>query len=277
MSHDSPGHLAHHFDTEAQQFASNKLGMWIFLATEILMFGGLFCGYAVYRANHPDIFVYGGQFLDTTLGALNTVVLICSSLTMAWAVRAAQLGQRRALVILLAVTLLAGFCFMGVKFVEYKHKWEHGLLWGEYYQPHEEPAEPGVDAVTGHAPAPPAALDTAAAATADPAALDERSKIAPAAVGPAGLADDALNADTADKHGAEPELTQLFFSWYFGMTGLHAVHVLVGMGLLTWLLVRAAKGQFSSSYFIPVDLVGLYWHLVDLIWIFLFPLLYLID
>ena len=281
MSHDQPARLAHHYDTPAQQFASNKLGMWIFLATEILMFGGLFCGYAVYRANHPEIFTYGAQFLDKPLGAINTVVLICSSLTMAWAVRCAQLGARRGLMIMLALTILAGACFMSIKFVEYKHKWEHGLLWGEYYQPHAAPAEAPAHADTaGEAVVPPVPPPAAAGTTGPPAptGLEERSKIEPAAIGPAGLVDAGLAADhAAGGHGEEPKLIHLFFSWYFGMTGLHAVHVLVGMGLLTWLLIRSAKGEFSSTYFIPVDLVGLYWHVVDLIWIFLFPLLYLIE
>ena len=124
------GHLAHHFETKEQQFDSSKLGMWLFLATEILLFGGLFCAYAVYRANHPEIFVYAHHFLSKTLGGVNTLVLICSSLTMALGVRAAQLGKQKQLITMLFLTLIFAFSFMVIKAVEYEHKWKHGLLWG---------------------------------------------------------------------------------------------------------------------------------------------------
>ncbi len=217
-------HLQHHFDTPEQQFDAGKLGIWLFLATEVLLFGGLFCAYAIYRASHPEIFVYAHQFLDKILGGTNTVILLCSSLTMAWAVRAAQLSQRKLLVALLSLTLLGGFGFMGIKFVEYQAKWEHGLLPGTHFSPHEEGE--------GHADA---------------------------------------------SHGSRPSNTQIFFGIYFLMTGLHGIHVLVGMGAIAWLLVRSMKGHFGPEYFTPVDFVGLYWHLVDLIWIFLFPLFYLIG
>ena len=318
--HEHPPHLAHHFDTPRQQFESGKLGMWTFLATEILMFGGLFCAYAVYRSNHPDIFVYAHQYLDKILGGINTIVLICSSLTMAWAVRTAQLNKTKLTALLLALTILGGVGFMCIKYVEYKAKWEHGLLPGKHYNPTHEgghgdeehtdghdaaatmPAEhdaaladtqatqaandvPANDHAEGHA------VDTETdaeatpegeAATADAAPSgEEKSLIPPAAVGPAGVAEHVLQpAPVEASHGHiedEPANTRVFFAVYFMMTGLHGVHVLVGMGLITWILVRTLKGHFSSEYFLPVDLVGLYWHLVDLIWIFLFPLLYLIH
>ena len=137
-SHEPAAHLQHHFDTPEQQFDAGKLGIWLFLATEILLFGGLFCAYAIYRANHPEIFVFAHQYLDKVLGGTNTVILLCSSLTMAWAVRAAQLGQRKLQITLLALTLLGGFGFMGIKYVEYKAKWEHGLLPGTRFAPHGE-------------------------------------------------------------------------------------------------------------------------------------------
>jgi cytochrome c oxidase subunit 3 len=314
-AHGHDPHLAHHYATPRQQFESGKLGMWIFLATEILMFGGLFGAYSVYRSNHPEIFVYAHQYLNKTLGGVNTLILICSSLTMAWGVRAAQLNQKRTLVICLILTLLGACGFLGVKYVEYKDKWEHGLLWGKYYHPaHEEHAAPasrplephGTTAVTGGsppagliAPQPPAGVAVragfeppesamspatqanstagAAPATASAPADPDAPRIRPAAVGPRGL---ALSALPPEKHHGprdEPANVRIFFSVYFLMTGLHGFHVLVGMGLITWILLRAMKRQFSSHYFAPVDLVGLYWHLVDLIWIFLFPLLYLID
>jgi cytochrome c oxidase subunit 3 len=343
MSHESSPHLQHHFDTAEQQFDAGKLGIWLFLATEILLFGGLFCAYAIYRAIHPEIFVYAHQFLDKVLGGTNTVILLCSSLTMAWAVRASQLGQRRLLIALLSLTLLGGFGFMGIKYVEYKAKWEHGLLPGTHFAHHEEgeaeapsaaPASPAPSpaAATGTAasasPAPsPAAKDAAAStnpavtlaasgaipplpptpaptAAASPtpiaspparpaptpagggasapasaaSATDVKTTIKPAARGPSGTVtrDEAKHREAA-LHGKRPSNVQIFFGIYFLMTGLHGLHVLAGMGAITWILIRSIKGHFGPEYFTPVDFVGLYWHLVDLIWIFLFPLLYLIH
>lgn len=221
------GHVAHHFATAQQQFDAGKLGIWIFLVTEILFFSGLFCAYAVYRAIHPEIFIYAHQYLDKNLGALNTAVLIFSSLMMAWAVRCAQLDQRRGLVACLAITLVCASVFMGVKYVEYSQKWRHGLLWGGWFRPAEAAQAP--------AHGPPA------------------------------------------EHSPPPRDTGIFFSIYFLMTGLHGLHVLGGMGVIGWLLAGALAGQYGSEHFAPVDFVALYWHLVDMIWIFLFPLLYLIH
>lgn len=258
--HSAETHVAHHFPDAKAQVEAGKLGMWIFLATEILLFGGLFCAYAVYRANHPEIFVYAHQFLDKVLGGINTAVLIFSSFTMAWAVRAAQLSQQARLVRLLAVTILCGFVFLGIKYVEYKHKWEEGLLWGKRYKPvHETPVK------TKDVP-PPRPLSGV-----NP---EERSTLPPPAVPPQGLSESARGAAEV---GVVPQNVQLFFSVYFLMTGLHGLHVVAGMAILVWILLRARKGEFSSAYFTPVDLAGLYWHLVDLIWIYLFPLLYLIH
>ncbi len=234
-AHAHPPHLAHHFDTPEQQYDAAKLGMWVFLVTEILFFSGLFCVYAIYRANHPEVFLYGHRFLDKRLGALNTIVLICSSFTMAWGVRCAQLGQRKGLVVNLAATLLFAATFMGIKTIEYSHKAHAGLLWGAKFHP-------AVHEIEGAGGAAHAAVS-----------------------------DGALAAEEM------PRNANIFFSIYFGMTGLHGLHVLVGMGLILWLLIRGAKGAFGPQYFTPVDIVGLYWHLVDLIWIFLFPLLYLIH
>ena len=254
MSHGDSPHLQHHFETAEQQFDAGKLGMWLFLATEILLFGGLFCAYGVYRATHPEIFLYAHQFLDKKLGGTNTVILLCSSLTMAWAVRASQLGQRKLLVGLLSLTLLGGFGFMGIKYVEYKAKWEHGLLPGTRFAPHAE-GEAHADKPAAPAPVSPT--------------------IKPSAQGPAGTVKDA--PAMLAPHGTRPSNVQIFFGIYFLMTGLHGLHVLAGMGAISWLLVRSLKGHFGPDYFTPVDFVGLYWHLVDLIWIFLFPLLYLVS
>jgi cytochrome c oxidase subunit 3 len=295
-THDHPPHLAHHFATPQQQFEAGKLGMWLFLATEILLFGGLFCAYAVYRANHPEIFIYAHQYLDVRLGGTNTLVLICSSLTMAWAVRCAQLGQRRGLILNLALTLACACGFLGIKYVEYHHKWKHGLLWGARFHPDEAPGgsdhappssspastKPTARASTarGHvATGMPDATTTSAPATTRPA--DERSTIAPAATGPAGLAPYVLAGQLEEPtpHGilTRPSNVHIFFGIYFAMTGLHGLHVLAGMSVIVWLLVGASRGRFGGHYFTPVDFGGLYWHLVDLIWIYLFPLLYLIH
>lgn len=212
VDNDSPGLVAHHFVSEEQQRSAAKLGMWIFLATEILFFGGLFMAYAAFRFLYPDTFLQAHERLDVPLGATNTAVLITSSLTMALAVRAAQLGQKRQLQSNLAATFALACVFLVIKYVEYTHKFHEGLLPGKYY--------------------------------------------------------------TAE--GIEG-LPHVFFGIYFVMTGLHGIHVLAGMGVIAWVFVRASQGRFSKSNYTPVENVGLYWHLVDLIWIFLFPLLYLVK
>jgi cytochrome c oxidase subunit 3 len=217
--------LASHFRSMGEQLDASKLGLWLFLASELLFFGGLFTAYAVFRANHPDLFHYAHHLLDWRLGALNTTVLIASSLSAAWAVRSAQLGRKRELQGTLLATLLLAGVFLVVKYFEYRHKLHNGVYWGAAYHPSEEIL---------------AAL---------PAAL--RDAPAPAHLGS-------------------------FFSIYFLMTGLHGIHVLIGMGLYLWLIRRAGRGDFGPGYYGPVDVVALYWHLVDLIWIFLFPLFYLI-
>jgi cytochrome c oxidase subunit 3 len=293
-------HLAHHFDTPEQQFTSAKLGMWVFLGTEILMFGGLFCAYSVYRHNHPLVFKFAAEsYLQTKWGALNTVILITSSLTMAWGVRAAQLSQKRLLVACLCMTLLGGLGFMIVKGIEYTNKWDENVWvgkWnmynGEFLHSYSEapPAQPTTKPVV-QIPAP--------APRPDPTVRDANTGVDVSQIRPHY---DYNISQTIVRPGEnsteeEPKLTaeelrekryrelsdgdqwrvNTFFSCYFLMTGLHGIHVLVGMGLITWILLRSLKNEFSSEYFTPVDLVGLYWHLVDLIWIFLFPLLYLIH
>lgn len=205
--------LQHHFATFEQQFDAAKIGMWLFLATEILLFGGLFVGYALQQAAHPEAFVAAHHHLDKRLGALNTVVLLFSSFTAVMAVWSEQHNKQKAMIRYLIITLLCAGMFMVVKAFEYHHKWEEGLLPGMFYSHH---------------------------------------------------------GDTVPNQF-------IFFSFYFMMTGLHGIHVLIGMVAITWVLLRARKGHFDSTYNSPVDLVALYWHLVDLIWIYLFPLLYLIS
>ncbi len=209
-----PPELKHHFDDVAQQLESSTLGMWLFLATEIMFFGGMFCGYTVYRNAYPEAFASTSHYMNVPIGAINTAVLICSSLTMALAVRAAQLGQKKALIWLLIVTLALGCVFLGLKGVEYHEKW-----------------------VDHHIP------------------------------GPGFHYADARYAQQA----------QILFYLYFAMTGLHAVHMIVGAGLLITLIFMAARNRFSAAWYTPVDMIGLYWHFVDIVWIFLFPLLYLIG
>ncbi|HVX85232.1 MAG TPA: cytochrome c oxidase subunit 3 family protein [Phycisphaerae bacterium] len=292
--HEHPKFLAHHFDTPQQQFDSGKLGIWLFLTTEILLFSGLFCAYSVYRSNHPEVFEYAHQYLNKTYGALNTLVLIFSSFTMAWGVRAAQLGQRKLCVSLLGITIACGAVFMCIKGVEYNAKFKEALFPGYYYNPTERPGEVGNIEHTGESTIP---LKPLAAATAPdqapPLAHDangvafEESRVPRAAVGPQGLnpewesteaaRDAGQEIVTGHEVGNEPKNVQIFFSIYFLMTGLHGLHVLVGMSLIFWVLLRARKGEFGPEYYSPVDFVGLYWHVVDLIWIFLFPLLYLIS
>ncbi len=265
----SDPHLAHHFDTAAQQFESGRLGMWLFLATEILLFGGLFCVYAVYRANHPDIFIYAHKYLDKPLGALNTAILICSSLSMAWAVRCAQLNRQRGLVILLSITLMCACGFLSIKYVEYQHKWKHGLLWGEKFAPTVTPPEAGHGEGPGGAPE---------GRRHQAPAEHQSSSQGSDAESPVELASRKAGALLASATSRKrPSNVHIFFGIYFLMTGLHAIHVIAGMIIISWILVRSLRGDFNSNYFTPVDLAGLYWHLVDLIWIYLFPLLYLIH
>jgi len=278
-------HVAHHFESPAQQFDAAVQGMWLFLATEILLFAGLFCLYAVFRANNPEIFQHAHHYLSKPLGALNTVVLLCSSFTVAAAVRAAQLGRSRQSAILLGLTLACGLGFLAVKYVEYQHKWKEGLLWGFHFRspeaetPPASAAEVPVTASASTAGADSAALtrpeqsDSAPSAT---AAEEPSATFRPVTLAPRGLRapDEPARAGTPQQ---QVRNVQTFFAVYFLMTGLHALHVLVGLGLIAWITWRTWAGAFTPLYFTPVAMVALYWHLVDLIWIYLFPLLYLIH
>ena len=213
--------LAHQFENLEQQQEADALGLWVFLATEIMFFGGLFASYAIYRWLYFTAFHSGSRILDIRLGATNTTVLLASSLTMALSVRSAQTGNRRALVWFLIGTMILGGIFLGVKAVEYDQKFVEHVV-------------PGLDW----------APEGAVAARLMPGGFDH---------------------------------AEIYFMFYFVMTGMHALHMIIGIGLLLWLLRRAAKGSFTSRYYGPVEVVGLYWHFVDIVWIFLFPLLYLIG
>jgi len=226
--HHNPFHQ-HHFATMEQQFDTGKVGMWAFLVTEILMFGGLFVGFGLSQAKYPQEFVDAHHHLQRWAGSLNTIVLLISSWTMVMAVNAAQTSQKARMKMFLWLTLLCACIFMGVKYYEYNHKYEEGLLPGKFY----------------HA-----------------------------------QSTDTLTACVENAEGRRvPEGCTngyaTFFSFYFMMTGLHGTHILIGMILILWLLKNA--DNFSSEYYTPVDLFGLYWHIVDMIWIYLFPLYYLIS
>lgn len=281
-----PAHLQHHFDSVVQQRESATQGMWLFLATEFLLFAGLFCAYAVYRALHPEIFLYAHMFLDPFWGAFNTVVLILSSFTMAAGVWAIERGKKNLCAVLLALTILGGVGFMCVKYVEYRAKWQHGMLWGKYYDPDPHYVEEHLKA-HGHTeqkhatPETGATLQPHANVKPPPAAATSSDAPHPTFAAPS----EAVPTGTALEHPAPPQLSveqrarnvQLFFSVYFGMTGLHGLHVLAGMITIAWVLRRVLRGEFSAEYHTPVHMTGLYWHVVDLIWIYLFPLLYLIH
>jgi len=368
--HDHPSFLAHHFDTPEQQYDSGKLGIWIFLVTEVLFFSGMFCAYAIFRMLRPEVFEGCSQFLNTKLGAINTGVLLFSSLTMAWAVRCSQTEEYKKLTGMLAATLSCAMIFLGVKAIEYSHKFHMGLMPAGFFS--YDPAHPHIEGGPNYLmwlclpfalfligivvwlavaffqgdkfkiavlkPLTVVALcffvgvglgtvlesgsDEGHAGVHDEDGVGEHSDdLASASYLPdeatAGrtefgvierLAGDATNSglkgeldalaaqseiasgtavlnDDADVdstiHAAPrdfltPSRAGVFFSIYYCMTGVHAIHILAGIGVLIWLLVRSVRNEFNRQYFGPVDYVGLYWHLVDLIWIYLFPLLYLI-
>lgn len=205
--------LAHHFEDLDQQREASSLGMWLFIAQEIMFFGGLFLAYVVYRNLYPAAFAEASGHLDWKLGAFNTAVLIASSLTMAMAVHAAAVGDRKATTWWLLATIALGSVFLGVKVVEYGDKFEHHLVPGPHFR----------------------------------------------------------------YEGPQARPAEIFFSLYFAMTGLHALHMVVGIPILGYMAWLARRGRFGPEYHTPVELTGLYWHFVDIIWIFLFPLLYLLG
>jgi len=247
-AHHGPAHLQHHFETSEQQFDSAKLGLWVFLLTEVLFFSALFVAYTSYRSLHPEVFAYASNYLDTNLGAANTAVLLLSSFTVAWGVRNAQLGQRKRLIMNLIITLLCAATFMGIKYKEYSHKYHEGLLWGgAEHSIFKHNQFMILDAVKEHSHAWNEGVPEAGVAAVKDLSNDQRRDVS------------------------------IFFAIYFYLTGLHGIHVLAGMVLLTLILIKVLRRKITPEYYTPVDLGALYWHLVDLVWIFLFPLLYLIQ
>jgi cytochrome c oxidase subunit III len=213
--------VAHQFEDLEQQHETDTLGIWVFLVTELMFFGGLFASYAIYRSCYLPGFEAGSRALNVRLGAINTMVLLSSSFTMAMAVRCAQTAQRKALMVFLILTMLLGVLFLGIKGIEYHGEYVDRVVPGINFAPQGELLERFSAAGLGHA--------------------------------------------------------QLFMCFYFLMTAVHAVHMIIGLGLMLVLLLRSRREAFSSQYYAPVEVTGLYWHFVDIIWIFLFPLLYLVG
>jgi cytochrome c oxidase subunit 3 len=238
------GELYGQFKTLEQQKETATLGMWIFLITEVMFFGGIMLAYAINRHIYYPAFAVGSNTLSLKLGGFNTVVLLASSFTMAMAVWSSQVGKKTLISIFLLLTITLGFVFFGVKYVEYSQKFHHHLVPGKkfdiFYCVNNPPSCPDLDGEE----------------------LMVEGKLLDAAK----AADPDLNAHA-----------QLYYSAYFGMTGLHALHMVIGAGLLFWLFTGSLAGRFTPQWNTPVDIVGLYWHFVDIVWIYLFPLLYLID
>jgi cytochrome c oxidase subunit 3 len=214
-SHGHSAHVSHHFKDATQEYDSGKQGIWLFMVTEILMFGAILVGYAIYHHKYTEMFAEGAQSLNWKLGFVNTLVLIFSSFTMAISISFVQRNETKKAAMAMATTILCGAIFMCIKYMEYEHKFELGLYPGNM-----------------------------------------------------------LDAAKVHPHHAN---LGMYFGFYYCMTGLHGIHVLIGMGLITWLLIRTIRGDFHSQYWLPVEGIGIFWHIVDLIWIFLFPLLYLVG
>jgi cytochrome c oxidase subunit III len=224
-------HPAHQFETMEQQKETSTLGMWLFLVTEIMFFGGLFTAYLVYRHMYPVAFAVASSTLNVTWGGINTAVLICSSLTMALAIRSAQINWRRGILLFLPLTMILGSVFLGIKAIEYHDKFVERHVPGDILNtPFNFVLE-------------------------DPHEAEAAARIDP----------------LYSRHA------EIFFSLYFIMTGIHALHMIIGLGILAVLLFFAKRGSFDSEYYNPLEMTGLYWHFVDIVWIFLFPLLYLLG
>lgn len=366
MGHDGkmhPSNLQHFFVSSEQQFEASKLGMWLFLATEILLFGGMFVAYGIFRVLYPEVYEAASLQLDTVLGATNTLVLLLSSLTMAWAIRGAQMDNRKVLIYNLVATMVLAAGFLVVKYFEYSHKFHEGIYPGvgfelrdgtpsvsdlngaipltPIYTPerhhqeegHDEgddannaleadtaPAVVGAQSVTdpevvesdagerafadapltgadqaapptsGTAPGTPGApteAEMAAAREAAPGLAGNAGGNAQRAVESearrAGVAESVESDATGEERLAEAKeeiftnrRAGVFFAIYYMMTGIHAIHIIIGIIAIGFLTFFASKGRYTSVWYTPVENVGLYWHIVDIIWIFVFPLMYLI-
>ena len=338
-----PSNLQHFFVSSEQQFEASKLGMWLFLATEILLFGGMFVAYGIFRVLYPEVYEAASLQLDTVLGATNTLVLLLSSLTMAWAIRGAQMDNRKVLIGNLVATIVLASGFLVVKYFEYSHKFHEGIYPGVGFELREDtPTVAELDGVTALTPiylperhhqetgaADDVDSDNSLEADTAPAVVTPDPVIDPEVVesdagerafadapltGPdqaVGLADDeearaiaeSGSSDVPGDLGAAPAAASggeavaddayarraeakeeifsnrragIFFAIYYMMTGIHAIHIVIGIIAIGFLTFFASKGRYTSVWYTPVENVGLYWHIVDVIWIFVFPLMYLI-
>ncbi len=215
-AHEHPANLAHHFDSLEQQHNTNVFGLWVFLVTEVMLFGGLFTAYFVYRAAYPAGWAEGSHHLNIVLGALNTLILLTSSLMVVLAVYSVQTNNRKRLALFLAITLLLGLAFLGIKAVEYREHFVDGQVPGALFRYEGE-------------------------------------------------------------HPENARAVEMFNLTYFALTGTHALHMIIGMSIIAYLLYRGWKGKYNSEYYTPIEMGGLYWHFVDIMWVFLFPMLYLIE
>ena len=305
MAHDTHEHyhppgLQHQFEDMGQQAESDSIGMWMFLVQEIMFFGGLFTVYLVFRSRYPMAFAAGSNHLNVIWGTANTLVLIVSSLTMALAVHFAQLGKRNLQVILIAVTMVLGTVFLAVKAIEYTDKYYEGIvpIKGLNLKTPKEKVDNPSTTAEEHAPSDPdsqknQSLDSPSSVELKEGEHHEEKYVNPTAdfvwndTSLAVKARDGGYLTNAEKIGyfSNGEIdaakfrdkVRIFFWIYFAMTGLHALHMIIGLGIMAWLLWRAFRGEFVPEYYAPVEMAGLYWHFVDIVWIFLFPLLYLLG
>jgi cytochrome c oxidase subunit 3 len=295
--HYHPPGLQHQFEDMKQQEESVSIGMWAFLVQEIMFFGGLFTVYLVYRSRYPMAFAAGSNHLDAFWGGLNTLVLIVSSLTMALAVYYAQKGNRNMQVILIILTMIFGTVFLGVKAIEYTDKFNHGLvpvtgLNKKVKENHSEPKAASAERPTTQTES---ESQEKSSLEAPPAEHHANPRGDFQWTGENFEASKKIILEARDKgyltkyeqvgyfsngeidQNKVQEKVRIFYWIYFVMTGLHALHMIVGLGLMTWLLWMAWRGTYSAEYYSPVEISGLYWHFVDIVWIFLFPLLYLLG
>lgn len=254
VSSTSEFHHEHHFKSADHQYASSKQGIWLFLCTEILMFGGLFVGYLIYHSSYPTVFKNGSLTLDWKLGAVNTVVLLVSSFTMAAAINYVQRGLHKIAAIMLALTIACAGAFMVIKYFEYTHKFHVGTVPGKF-----------------------SLVDPSCGKGGNRSECETR--IAALLKNPAELEKNHVSAEEVAKLKAvisQPKW-EMFYGFYFVMSGLHGIHVVAGALLIFWILIKTLRRKVGPEYYTPVEGVGLFWHVVDLVWIYLFPLLYLVG
>lgn len=278
--HYHPPGLQHQFEDMAQQQESATIGMWMFLVQEIMFFGGLFTVYLVFRSRFPMAFAAASNHLDAFWGGLNTLVLIVSSLTMALAVYYAQKGNRNLQVIMIVLTMIFGTVFLGVKAIEYTAKYNEGIV-------PVTGLNKRTPILSENAPVPVVKAEAKEGDHSNHPYVNPRGEFQWTDTSLVKVAQEGNYLTAAEKVGyfSNGEIdankfrdkVRIFYWIYFAMTGLHALHMIIGLGLMLWLLWKAWLGTYTAEYFAPVEIAGLYWHFVDIVWIFLFPLLYLLG